>query len=212
LSPGKIFNANHALLRAAMARLSVDVLDLGVLPDEPEAIRVALLRGAAEADLVLTSGGVSVGDADFVRQVVADMGAIDTWRVFLKPGKPLALGRIGATPFIGLPGNPVSTFVTFFLFVRPALRHMVGADPEIDHPALRLPLAQPWAGGDSPEFIRVKRARSIAGHTQLLAFPNQNSGLLSSIAWADGVALIPANCTLVEGDCVDYFPFEGWYL
>jgi molybdopterin molybdotransferase len=212
LSPGKIFNANHALLRAAMARLSVDVLDLGVLPDEPEAIRVALLRGAAEADLVLTSGGVSVGDADFVRQVVADMGGIDTWRVFLKPGKPLALGRIGATPFIGLPGNPVSTFVTFFLFVRPALRHMVGADPEIDHPALRLPLAQPWAGGDRPEFIRVKRARSIAGHTQLLAFPNQNSGLLSSIAWADGVALIPADCTLVAGDFVDYFPFEGWYL
>lgn len=212
LPPGKIFNANHALLRAAMARLSIEVLDLGVLPDEPVAIRAALLRGAAEADLVLTSGGVSVGDADWVRQVVADIGCIDTWRVFLKPGKPLAFGRIGDTPFIGLPGNPVSTFITFFLFVRPAIRAMVGADPDIDRPAPRLPLAQPWTGGDRPEFIRVKRARSIAGQTHLLTFPNQNSGLLSSIAWADGVALIPADSTLAEGDFVDYFPFEGWYL
>jgi len=212
LLPGKIFNANHALLRAAMVRLSIDVLDLGVLPDEPKAIKEALLRGAAQADLVLTSGGVSVGDADLVRQVVAEIGGIDTWRVFLKPGKPLAFGRIGTTPFIGLPGNPVSTFVTFFLFVRPALRHMVGADPDIDRPALRLSLAQPWAGGDRPEFVRVKRTRSIAGYAELLVFSDQNSGLLSSIAWADGVALIPADCALAAGDFVDYFPFEGWYL
>ena len=212
LPAGKIFNANHTLLRAALARLSVEVLDLGTLPDEPAAIRSALLRAAAEADLVLTSGGVSVGDADLVRQVVADIGAIDTWRVYLKPGKPLAFGRVGTTPFIGLPGNPVSTFVTFFLFVRPALRHLMGADPEIDRPALRLPLAQAVAGGDRPEFIRVKRVRANTGQTQLQVFANQNSGLLSSIAWADGVALIPADCALDEGAWVDYFPFEGWYL
>ncbi|MHB1228742.1 MAG: molybdopterin molybdotransferase MoeA [Halothiobacillus sp.] len=212
LPPGKIFNANHAILLAALARLSVNVLDLGVLPDHPDEIRVALQRGAAEADLVLTSGGVSVGDADLVRQVVAEIGTIDTWRVFFKPGKPLAFGRVGITPFIGLPGNPVSTFVTFFLFVRPALRSMMGANAEIDRPPLRLPLAQKWVAGDRPEFIRVRRERVPNGQTQLIFFPNQNSGLLSSIAWADGVALMPADCTLEPGDCVDYFPFEGWYL
>ncbi|MHB8920175.1 MAG: molybdopterin molybdotransferase MoeA [Halothiobacillus sp.] len=212
LPPGKIFNANHAILLAALARLSVNVLDLGVLPDHPDEIRVALQRGAAEADLVLTSGGVSVGDADLVRQVVAEIGAIDTWRVFFKPGKPLAFGRVGTTPFIGLPGNPVSTFVTFFLFVRPALRCMMGADSEIDRPPLQLPLAQKWVAGDRPEFIRVRRERVSNGQTQLIFFPNQNSGLLSSIAWADGVALMPADCNLEAGDHVDYFPFEGWYL
>ena len=114
----------------------------------------------------------------------------------LKPGKPLAFGRIGSVPFIGLPGNPVSTFVTFFLFVRPALRALAGGDPQIDLPPLRLPLAQDRESGDRPEFIRVRRERADSGETQLQPFVNQNSGLLSSIAWADGVALIPADRTL----------------
>lgn len=212
LSPGKIYNSNHVILATALTRLGVEVVDLGVLPDEASFIRTALLAAAEEVDLVLTSGGVSVGDADLVRQVVSDIGVIDSWRVFMKPGKPLAFGRIGSTPFIGLPGNPVSTFVTFFLFVRPALRALAGGDPQIDLPPLRLPLAQDWAAGDRPEFIRVRRERSGSGETLLQPFENQNSGLLSSIAWADGVALIPADRTLLCGDMVDYFPFEGWYL
>lgn len=212
LPPGKIFNSNHTLMCALLSKLNVDVLDMGVLPDDAAAISLALQRGASEADLVLTSGGVSVGDADLVRQAVAQIGSIDTWRVFLKPGKPLAFGRIGSTPFIGLPGNPVSTFVTFFLFVRPALRHMMGADPDIDRPPIQIPLAQPRMGGDRPEFIRVRRQRARDGSTRLACFPDQNSGLLSSISWADGVALIPANTAFQESDLVDYFPFEGWYL
>jgi molybdopterin molybdotransferase len=212
LSPGKIYNSNHVILATALTRLGVEVVDLGGLPDEASSIRTALLAAAKEVDLVLTSGGVSVGDADLVRQVVSDIGVIDSWRVFMKPGKPLAFGRIGSVPFIGLPGNPVSTFVTFFLFVRPALRALAGGDPQIDLPPLRLPLAQNRASGDRPEFIRVRRERSDSGETQLQPFGNQNSGLLSSIAWADGVALIPADRTLACGDMVDYFPFEGWYL
>ena len=182
------------------------------MPDDASPIRSALLAAAEKVDLVLTSGGVSVGDADLVRQVVSEIGSIDSWRVFLKPGKPLAFGRIGSVPFIGLPGNPVSTFVTFFLFVRPALRVLAGGDPQIDLPPLCLPLAQDFASGDRPEFIRVRRERTASGETRLRPFENQNSGLLSSIAWADGVALIPAGRPLVCGDRVDYFPFEGWYL
>lgn len=212
LSPGKIYNSNHVVLATALTRLGVEVLDLGALPDEVPSIRSALLAAAEQVDLVLTSGGVSVGDADLVRQVVSEIGSIDSWRVFLKPGKPLAFGRIGSVPFIGLPGNPVSTFVTFFLFVRPALRVLAGGDPQIDLPPLCLPLAQDVASGDRPEFIRVRRERTVSGETRLRPFENQNSGLLSSIAWADGVALIPTGRPLVCGDRVDYFPFEGWYL
>jgi molybdopterin molybdotransferase len=212
LEPGKIYNSNHIILVSALTRLGVEMVDLGVLPDEASAIRTALLAAAKHVDLVLTSGGVSVGDADLVRQVVSEIGTIESWRVFLKPGKPLAFGRIGSVPFIGLPGNPVSTFVTFFLFVRPALRALAGGDPQIDRPPLNLPLAQDWVSGDRPEFIRVRRERAASGETRLQPFGDQNSGLLSSIAWADGVALIPADRTLMCGDMVDYFPFEGWYL
>lgn len=212
LAPGKIYNANHSVLVAALSRLGVTVLDLGCLPDEAAALRDALAEAARTADLVITSGGVSVGDADLVRRVVDELGRIDQWRVFLKPGKPLAFGNIAGTPFIGLPGNPVSTFVTFFLFVRPAIRVLSGADPEIDRPPLRLSLAESRPAGDRPEFVRVRRMRDDSGRTCLSVFRNQNSGLLSSMAWADGVALMPSDVALAAGDAVDYFPFEAWYL
>lgn len=212
LSPGKIYNANHPVLIAALSRLGVDILDLGCLPDQEAALRAALAQAATQADLVLTSGGVSVGDADLVRSVVESLGRIDQWRVFLKPGKPLAFGQIAGTPFIGLPGNPVSTFVTFFLFVRPVLRVLMGGDPEIDRPPVQLPLAAAWSAGDRPEFVRVRRVPGRDGKTHLALFENQNSGLLSSIAWADGVALMPADRALRAGELVDYFSFESWYL
>ncbi len=207
---GKIYNANHPLLCAALTRLGAEVVDMGVLPDDLAAIQSALSAQAGQVDLLLTSGGVSVGDADLVRAAVASLGVIDAWRVFLKPGKPLAYGRVGTTPFIGLPGNPVSTFVTFQLFVRPALRAMQGADAGLDLPPVQLPLAEAWRSGDRPEFVRVRRVRAAAGETALAVFPNQNSGLLSSLAWADGVALIPPDVPLPAGAMVDYFPFEGW--
>jgi molybdopterin molybdotransferase len=212
LPPGKIYNANHPMLVASLCRLGVDVLDLGCLPDEEAPLRTALAEAAGRADLVITSGGVSVGDADLVRRVVNALGRIDQWRVFLKPGKPLAFGVIAQTPFIGLPGNPVSTFITFFLFVRPVIRALLGADPEIDRPPVRLPLACAWPAGDRPEFVRVRRERGADGQTHLSVFQNQNSGLLSSMAWADGVALIPVGQDLEAGDSVDYFSFEAWYL
>jgi molybdopterin molybdotransferase len=145
-----------------------------------------------------------------VRSAVSALGSVDAWRVFLKPGKPLAYGRVGQTPFIGLPGNPVSTFMTFQLFVRPVLRALHGADAGLDEPPLRLPLSDAWRAGDRPEFVRVRRVRSASGVTELAVFPNQNSGLLSSLVWADGVALIPPDQPLPAGCLVDYFPFEGW--
>lgn len=210
LAPGKIYNANHPMLLATLSRMAVEVIDLGVLPDDLDAIERALASHAATVDLLLTSGGVSVGDADLVRSAVSALGSVDAWRVFLKPGKPLAYGRVGQTPFIGLPGNPVSTFVTFQLFVCPVLRALHGADAGLDEPPLRLPLSDAWRAGDRPEFVRVRRVRSASGVTELAVFPNQNSGLLSSLVWADGVALIPPDQPLPAGCLVDYFPFEGW--
>ncbi|WP_407275164.1 gephyrin-like molybdotransferase Glp [Halothiobacillus sp. DCM-1] len=211
LPPGKIYDANHPLLSVSLARLGAEVVDLGVLPDDLAAIKSALIEQAGRVDLLLTSGGVSVGDADLVRAAVSELGSIDAWRVFLKPGKPLAYGRVGQTPFIGLPGNPVSTFVTFQLFVRPALRAIQGADAGLDSPVIRLPLATDYVAGDRPEFIRVRRVLSPSGETALEIFPNQNSGLLSSLAWADGVALVPPDQRLSAGSPVDYFPFDGWF-
>lgn len=209
LPPGKIFNANHAMLRVALERLGAEVLDLGRLADNADVLTEALTQAASKADLVLTSGGVSVGEADLVRGVVERLGGIDHWRVFLKPGKPLAYGRIGSTPFIGLPGNPVSTFVTYCLFVRPALLTLQGADAGVARPAVRVPVDFAHRGGDRPEFIRVRRD-ACDGEPRLSRFSDQNSGLLSSIAWADGVALVPPETELHPGDVLEYFPFAEW--
>ena len=136
LGPGQIYESNRFALTRLMSDLPVEVLDLGRLPDDREATRAALARAAEEVDVVVTSGGVSVGDADYVRDAVLEVGRLDFWKIALKPGKPLAVGRIGRADFFGLPGNPVSTIVTFLLFVVPAIVRRGGGVPE---PPMRLP-------------------------------------------------------------------------
>jgi len=210
LSPGKIFNANHAMLQVALERLGVEVLDLGCLADDADVLTTALRSASEQADVVLTSGGVSVGEADLVRKVVDSLGAIDHWRVFLKPGKPLAYGHIDGTPFIGLPGNPMATLVTFGLFVRPALLAMQGADPQINRAPPSVPVDFAMTGGDRPEFIRVRRI-DRNGQTRLEKYADQGSGLLGSAAWADGVALVSPGAKLAPGDAIDYFPLAEWF-
>lgn len=210
LPPGKIFNANHAMLRVALELLGAEVLDLGCLADDADVLTAALQAAAGQADLVLTSGGVSVGEADLVRKVVDFLGGIDHWRVFIKPGKPLAFGHIGDTPFIGLPGNPMATLITFGLFVRPALLAMQGADPQIERPPLSVVVDFAMTGGDRPEFLRVRRV-DRDGQTRLEKYADQGSGLLGSAAWADGVALVPPGAQLTPGDAIDYFPFAEWF-
>ena len=136
LGPGQIYESNRFALLRLMSDLPVDLTDLGRLPDDPEATRAALARAARDMDCVVTSGGVSVGDADYVRDAVQAVGRLDFWRIALKPGKPLAVGKIGRADFFGLPGNPVSTIVTFMLFVVPAIIKRGGGMPE---PPLRVP-------------------------------------------------------------------------
>ncbi|MFN2381029.1 MAG: gephyrin-like molybdotransferase Glp [Guyparkeria sp.] len=203
--PGRVYDANGPMLEAMLRSSGVEIVQRACLPDK-RAVIDARLREAADADLIVTSGGVSVGEADLVRAGVEAMGHIDHWRVFLKPGKPLAVGEVQGTPFLGLPGNPVSTFVTFQLFVRAALQKLAGQAASGRLPSQLLPLAASRRGGDRPEYIRVQRVRR-AGRLVLEPFADQNSGLLSSLAWADGLALIPEGAVLDAGDEVDFISF-----
>ncbi|RRQ24735.1 molybdopterin molybdenumtransferase MoeA [Guyparkeria sp. SCN-R1] len=205
-APGKIYDANGPMLEALLRAAGVEIVQRACLPDDREVIDTQL-REAAQADLIVTSGGVSVGEADLVRAGVEALGRIDHWRIFLKPGKPLAIGEVRGTPFLGLPGNPVSTFVTYLRFVRLAIDRLAGqADPGA-WPTQWLPLVAARQGGDRPEYIRVRRIE-VEGRLMLEPYPDQNSGLLSSLAWADGLALIPPDERLAAGDPVEYTAFK----
>lgn len=205
-APGKIYDANGPMLEVLLNAAGVEIVQRAVLPDDHTEID-ARLREAAAADLIVTSGGVSVGEADLVRAGVESLGRIDHWRIFLKPGKPLAIGEVLGTPFLGLPGNPVSTFVTYLRFVRTAIDRLAGQTDPGAWPSLPLPLASAREGGDRPEYIRVRRVERD-GRVMLEAYPDQNSGLLSSLAWADGLALIPPEARLATGDTVEFTAFK----
>lgn len=202
--PGQIYNSNRYTMHAQLAAWGFEAVDLGVARDDPESVRERLLEGAAEADVIVTSGGVSVGEEDHVRDVVASLGRIDLWRIAVKPGKPFAFGAVGDTPFIGLPGNPVSVFVTLLVIARPFLFACQGrADREL------LPLRRPALFGKKASWREdYLRVRSVADGLE--PYPNQSSGALFSTAWGDGLARQSADTAVAEGDLVDYFPWSAF--
>ena len=206
LRPGAIYNSNRYTLRALLQALGCECTDLGIVPDTLEATRDALRRAATDADLILTCGGVSVGDEDHLRPAVQAEGRIDLWQIAIKPGKPLAFGEVrrpgsaASVYFIGLPGNPVSSFVTFVLAVRPVLLRLQGASVA---PPLGLAVRADfdWPRPDRRrEFLRVRR--NAEGGLEL--FPNQSSGVLSSVVWGDGVVDNPPGQAIRRGDQVRY--------
>jgi molybdopterin molybdotransferase len=207
LTPGRIYNSNAFTARGLLEALGCEVLDLGIVPDDPAATEAALRRGAAEADLVLASGGVSVGEEDHVKPAVERLGTLELWRIAVRPGKPLAFGHIQGTPFLGTPGNPVSLFATFVLFVRPFILKRQGRRDPIARPRRAL------AGFDWPspdrrrEFHRARLERDAQGREQVVVHPSRSSGVLSSVAWADGLVEIPEGRVLRHGDEVDFHPF-----
>lgn len=203
LPPGGIYNSNAPLAAALLRRLGCEPLPPERVADTPGATREALARAAAAADLVLTSGGVSVGDEDYVKAAVEELGRLNLWKVAMKPGKPLAFGRVGDTPFIGLPGNPVSLFAAFLLFAAPAIRHMQGRDAPLPEPVPVPAGFERNRPGKREEYLRVR-----VEHGRLQPYPHQGSGVLSSAAWAHGLARVPAGATVAEGDTLDYFAFE----
>ena len=214
MRPGAIYNSNRFFLRALLMRAGCEVTDLGIVPDNlPDTLKV--LKAAAQGhDLVLTSGGVSVGEEDHVKPAVEQLGHLNLWQISMKPGKPFAFGQLNvqdtskqaAAYFMGLPGNPVSSFVTFQLMVRPFLMALQGQVETASKPYLL------QANFDFPkpdkrrEFLRVQR--NASGSLDL--FPNQSSGVLTSVVWGDGVIDNPSLQAIKQGDWVRYFPFADW--
>ena len=211
LKPGAIYNSNRFLLRAAIQALGGICTDFGIVPDRLDATRATLRRAAQDHDLIVTSGGVSVGEEDHLRPAVEAEGRIELWQIAIKPGKPLAFGAVrradgSSCHFVGLPGNPVSSLVTFLLAGRPLLFKLQGATALAPRP-IRLRADFDWPRADKRrEFLRVRR--NPDGGLDLYA--NQGSGVLTSTVWADGVVDNPCAQAIRRGDTVDYLSFAEW--
>jgi molybdopterin molybdotransferase len=204
LPPGRIYNSNRFVLRGLLENLGCEVLDLGIVPDDRQRTREAFASAAVGADLIITSGGVSVGEEDHVKPAVEAEGRLEMWQIAMKPGKPLAFGHVRDVPFIGLPGNPVSSFVTFLLFARPFILRRQGV-LDVDVRALMLPAGFDLPQGDRRrEFLRARM--NARGALEL--FRNQNSAVLNSAVWADGLIDNPAGQPIRSGDAVRFLPYS----
>ena len=210
LPPGAIYNSNRYVLRGLLEALGCQVCDLGIVPDSLEATRAALRAAAGSNDLIITSGGVSVGEEDHVKPAVQAEGQLDLWLVAMKPGKPVAFGRVNdpaggnGADFIGLPGNPVSSFVTFLMLVRPFILRRMGVEDCLPH-SIRLPASFDWPRPDRRrEFLRARVGE--AGQVEL--FPNQGPGVLSSTVWAAGLVDNPAGHAIAQGEPVSFIPYS----
>ncbi len=207
LPPGRIYNSNRFTLNGLAQVFGCQVRDYGIVPDSLEATRAVLKRAAAECDVIVTSGGVSVGDADFVKPAVEAEGSLLMWKIAMKPGRPLAFGTVGKAAFIGLPGNPVSSFVTFLIFVRPFLLKTQGMAQVLPR-AIEARADFDWSEPDARrEFLRVKS--NARGGLEI--YPTQDSAVLTSTAWADGLVDNPPNHAIRKGDLVRYLPFSELY-
>lgn len=206
LGPGQIYNTNRFTLLGLLAEAGCEVVLCETLKDTRSVTRETLEKAAAQADLIITSGGVSVGEEDHVRAVLEKSGELSLWRMAIKPGKPLAFGAINGTPVLGLPGNPAAVLVTFLVVGMPYIRtcqgrlqvHPVGqqvpAGFAVTSPSVR------------KEFVRA-RTELVDGKTLVTSYPNQSSGMLSSACWAGGLAVVPEHATVTEGDLLTYYPF-----
>jgi molybdopterin molybdotransferase len=200
MKPGAIYNSNRFFLSALLRRLGCEVTDCGIVPDRRDATTLALRKASTGHDLILTSGGVSVGEEDHIRPAVQSLGALDLWQIAIKPGKPFACGKVGNAHFMGLPGNPVSSFVTFLLLVRPFLLKLQGATLLMPRP-VALPAHFDWPRADKRrEFLRVRRDDEGG----LALYPNQSSGVLTSAAWADGLVDNAPAHPIRHGDMVPF--------
>ncbi|MCB1774705.1 MAG: molybdopterin molybdotransferase MoeA [Gammaproteobacteria bacterium] len=207
LPPGKIYNSNLFTATALLQALGCEVVDLGIVEDSLDATRTALADGASQADLVLASGGVSVGEEDHVKPAVESLGSLDMWRLAIRPGKPLAFGHIGDVPFIGSPGNPVSLFVTFLLFVRPYILRLQGRE-DWQPVFWRARADFDWPRPDRRrEFHRGRAYRCDDGQIRVAVHPSRSSGVLSSVTWANGLVVLPESQKVVAGEEVDFLPF-----
>lgn len=209
LQPGQIYNSNRYSLTATLQAVGCDIIDLGQVEDTFDATLAALQKAAEEADLIISSGGVSVGEEDHIKGAVKQLGELSLWRVRMKPGKPLAFGQVQDTPFIGLPGNPVSAFITFCLFGMPFVRVMQGQSNSFPQPsrallpkAIEKPLAR-------REYIRVRLQHQADSLPRAESFPRQGSDVFTSTVWAEGVLEIPDGVAVEADSPMNYWSFES---
>jgi molybdopterin molybdotransferase len=204
---GKIYNANRYVLNGLVPQLGFKLIDLGRVEDTIDATVEAMKKAASLADVVITTGGVSVGEEDHIKPAIEKLGSLDMWKVKMKPGKPIAYGDIQGTPFIGLPGNPVSAFATFNLFARPYLLKMQGANVLKAKP-IWLEADFDWLkAGFRREFARARLVNKNQ-KSMVEIYPNQGSGVLTSTVWADGFVVIPEDSQIHKGDKVAFYPFN----
>lgn len=207
LGPGQIYNSNRYALLGLLQAMGCQITDFGIVPDNLDATLTALTDAATNHDVVITSGGVSVGEEDHVKIALQQLGQLDLWQVNIKPGKPFALGRLGAADFIGLPGNPVSAFVTFLLLARPFLLRRQGLQA-VNPQHLALTAAFDWPKADKRRnFLRARL--NAAGQVEL--FPRQGSGVLTSMVWAEGLVDIAPGQVIAAGMPVNYLPLAQFF-
>ncbi|MEN8670696.1 MAG: gephyrin-like molybdotransferase Glp [Ketobacter sp.] len=207
LHKGQIYNSNRYTLLGLLQGLGLEILDLGVIPDDVAQTEAALIRAASEADVVISSGGVSVGEEDHIKSVLEKLGQLEFWRLAIKPGKPFTYGTIMQTPFLGLPGNPAAVFVTFALLCRPWLLKKQGAMQWLPD-EIRVPAA--FSVGKPAGRQNYLRARLISsgGRQVVEMYPNQSSGILFSASWGNGFAIIPPGEVVAEGELVRFLPYD----
>ncbi|MCB1666363.1 MAG: molybdopterin molybdotransferase MoeA [Pseudomonadales bacterium] len=208
LQPGQIYNSNFYMVSSLLRELGHEVIDCGIVQDTLEATRQALMAAAEKADCIISSGGVSVGEEDHVRQAVEDTGRLAFWKLAIKPGKPFAFGEVEDTPFFGLPGNPVSSFINFALVVRPCLERLAGGMDRTSVP-LTLPVdfERPLSG-IRQEYLRV-RCISNRGRVCMQLAGDQSSGVLSSVSHCDGLAVVPPQTAVAHGDVLRFLPLSA---
>ncbi len=210
LAPGQVYDSNRYTLFGLLTRLGVELFDMGVVRDDPQALETALREASCQADAILTSGGVSVGDADYIRELTARLGDVRFWKLNIKPGRPMAFGRVGNAWLFGLPGNPVAVMVTFQQIVVDALARLMGCDPLPERPLFKVRCVSPLAkSAGRREFVRGILFNE-AGEQRVRAVDNQGSGVLSSMANANCYIVLPeSGGDVAAGDWVDVQPFSG---
>ncbi len=208
LKAGQIYNSNYYTLYSLLQGLQVEVLDGGIVEDDFEGTRRALLRAAEQSDCVITTGGVSVGEEDHVKAAVEKEGVLQLWKLAIKPGKPLACGKIAGTQFFGLPGNPVSAFVTFVLVVRPSLLGMLGCKGSTENSFNVAAGFSAPESGQRQEYLRCQLGPDDDGVSSLQPLGNQSSGVAASLSQADGLAVVPAYTAVSHGDMLEFIPFS----
>jgi len=207
LAPGQIYNSNRYYLLSVLRSLGMEVHDYEILVDELAASRDALALAASEWDMLITSGGVSVGEEDHLKQAIRELGELHMWRLAIQPGKPLAFGEVNGKPWIGLPGNPAAALITSLVVARPFLLSAQGCTEVLPKP-LRLTAGFAWRKPNNRRQYLRARLEQVDGEMRVCLHPRQGSAMLTSASWAEGLAIVERNRTLEEGETVEYLPFS----